>query len=226
MKSLDLLKQLTVLYVDDDLEARQRLEKILNYYFKKVYIAKSAKEALEIYKTGRINILLVDYDMPVTNGYEFLLEIRKEDSLIPAAIISSYDDKEKLFNAMKLELVDYLVKPYDTDELKKLFRMCLDWMERKGLLEVALGEDVTYSFVTKKIKVGKIEKSLTPSELKIFEHLLRNEGRVVYYDELISLIGEESTQRSLISQMSKLKKKLYVDIIVNLKDLGYKIEIK
>ena len=119
MKDLAQFKNLNVLYVDDDPMACEKLEKILKYYFANVYTANCATSAMERYKKGRCNLLLVDYDMPLINGAEFLKEIRKTNSDIPAVIISSYDDKEKLFNAIELQLVSYLVKPYSIDELKR-----------------------------------------------------------------------------------------------------------
>ncbi len=221
MKDLSQFKNLNVLYVDDDPLACAKLEKILLYYFSKVYLANSASEAMEIYKKGRCNLLLVDYDMPIMNGADFLREIRRVNSEIPAVIISSYDDKEKLFNAIELQLVSYLVKPYSMDELKEVFYKVLDWMEDKGLLEKVLAENIIYSYSTKKIYNNKKEIVLSPSEFKIFEVLLGNEKQLVSYDELMDTIGENCTHKSLVNQMHKLKKKLGIDIIKNVKDLGY-----
>lgn len=212
---------MNVLYVDDDPSACDKLEAILKYYFAQVYIAHNAHEAMEIYKKRVCNILLVDYDMPIMNGFEFLAEIRKENSLIPAIIISSYDDKEKLFKAIKLELVDYLVKPYSLDELKNVFELVLQWMEKKSILEIKLNETLTYSYVTKKLTSNESETNLTPSEFKVLEVLLSNENRIIYYDYLIELIGENSTHKSLINQVYKLNKKLGTNIIKNVKDTGY-----
>lgn len=212
---------MNVLYVDDDPSACDKLRDILKYYFGQVYIAHNAYEAMNIYKKKICNILIVDYDMPIMNGFEFLSEIRKKDYLIPAIIVSSYDDKEKLFNAIRLELVDYLVKPYSLDELKNVFYLMLQWMEKKSILEIKLSETLTYSYVTKKLSVDSEERSLSPSEFKILEVLLSNENRIIYYDYLIELIGEDSNHKSLINQVYKLNKKLGTNIIKNVKDTGY-----
>jgi len=221
MKDLTQFKNLNVLYVDDDTLACEKLQKILRYYFAKVYIANSATEAIQIYKKGRCNLLLVDYDMPIMNGADFLQEIRKTNASIPAVIISSYDDKEKLFNAIELQLVSYLVKPYSMDELKEVFYKVLKWIEDKGLLEKVLCEGKVYNYSTKKIYDNGDEIVLSPSEFKIFELLLNNEKQLISHEELMDAIGENSTPKSLVNQMHKLKKKLGIDIIKNVKDLGY-----
>jgi DNA-binding response OmpR family regulator len=221
MNDLKILKTLNVLYVDDDEEACQSIGTVLEYYFANVYIAKNGFEALEIYKKKSCNVLLVDYDMPMMNGYKFLKEVRIENSLIPAVIISSYDDKDKLFNAIKLELVEYLVKPFEHSELKELFQKILTWMEKKSLLEYHLGDNCTYSLTTKQIiKDGKTI-DLTSSEYKILEYLLFNDNRLIPYNTLIDLNSEDSNHKSLVSQIYKIKKKIGLDIIKNVKNEGY-----
>lgn len=115
----DCLKELNVLYIDDDKVACENMENTLKYFFKNVFIEHNGINALDTYKKENIHLLLVDYDMPLMNGAEFLQEIRTIDSTIPALILSSYSDKEKLMNAIKLNLVDYLVKPIEFGSLKK-----------------------------------------------------------------------------------------------------------
>jgi len=221
MKDLSQFKNLNVLYVDDDPLACEKLEKILKYYFANVYIANSAMEAMEIYKKGHCNLLLVDYDMPIMNGADFLREIRKSNTQIPAVILSSYDDKEKLFNAMELQLITYLVKPYGVDDLKEVFYKTLNWITSKGLLEKEICNGMVYSFSTKIIYHNEKEIVLSPSEFKILEVLLNNENQLIHYEYLMEAIGEKCTHKSLVNQMHKLKKKMGVDIIKNIKDFGY-----
>ena len=221
MNDLKLLKNLNVLFVDDDEEACESIGTVLKYYFNNVYIAKNGFEALEIYKSKSCHVLLVDYDMPIMNGYEFLKEVREANSLIPAVIISSYDDRDKLFNAIKLELVEYLIKPFEHNELKELFKNILAWMKKKSLLEFNLTENSIYSFTTKEIININNKIALTSSEYKILEYLLFNENRLISYDVLIDLNSEESNQKSLLSQIYKIKKKIGSDIIKNVKNEGY-----
>lgn len=221
MKNLSKLKNLNVLYVDDDPQACEKLSKILRYYFAKVYTATSAHEAMNIFEQGKCHLLLVDYDMPIMNGADFLKEVRNVNAQIPAVIISSYDDKEKLFNAIELQLINYLVKPYSLDQLKALFHKVLDWIEQKGGLEKRLNDEIVYSYSTKKlINKGKVI-TLAPSEFKILEMLLNNENKLVCYERLMNLIGDDCTHKSLVNQVHKLKKKLGIDIIQNVKDFGY-----
>ena len=221
MHDLSHLKNLNVLYVDDDIEACQTLGKTLAYYFGRVHTATSAPEAMAIFEQGECHLLLVDYDMPEINGAEFLREIRKINSRIPAVIISAYDDKEKLFNAIELQLINYLVKPYSLVELKSVFRKVLKHIDQTGGLQKALSDDVIYSFTTKQLIHGERTLSLPPSEFKILEMLIINEGKLIPYEALMGVISHNCTHKSLVNQVHKLKKKLGIDVIQNVKDLGY-----
>jgi len=214
------LKELNVLYVDDDLDACESLKNILTYYFKKVFIAHNGKDALEIYNNQICNLLIVDYDMPIMNGYEFLSKIREIDDEIPAFIISSYDDKIKLKNAIKLNLLEYIVKPYELDELKQVLKKYVEQVLKKGLLKQQISSNCFYDKTKKVILEKEKEYKLTAFEVKIFEFLLKNRKKVVSYDELLTIL-DSTNQRSLISMIHKLKKKLPKDLIENIKDIGY-----
>lgn len=220
MKNLDILKELNVLYVDDDLSACESLKHILNYYFKEVFIAHNGQKALEIYQTLPCHLLIVDYDMPIINGYEFLSKVRENDNDTPALIISSYDDKIKLKNAIKLNLLEYIVKPYELNELQNVFKKFVTLIEKRGVLQYHISDKCYYDMTQKAIFDNEIEKNLTSYEIKIFEYLLQNRGKVISYEILLDMLNS-SSHRSLISIIHKIKKKLPRKIIDNVKDIGY-----
>ena len=97
-EKLSRLKMFTLLLVEDDEELLNKLNVILSIFFKEVITAQNGKDALEIYSTQKIDMIISDYSMPLMSGYELLKEIRKENKKIPLTIISNYSDKEKLLN--------------------------------------------------------------------------------------------------------------------------------
>jgi len=94
-------------------------------------------------------------------------------------------------------------------------------MEKKSLLEYRLSDDCIYILTTKQIIVDNKNIDLTSSEYKILEYLLFNENRLIPYDTLIDLNSDDSNHKSLVSQIYKIKKKIGVDIIKNVKNEGY-----
>lgn len=223
MNDLGILKELNVLYVDDDIEACESLKKILQYYFKNVLISNNGKEALETYFKNKVHLLIVDYDMPIMNGYEFLSKIRENDDEISAFIMSSYDDKIKLKNAIPLNLLDYIVKPYELDDLKNVLNRFVDIIEKKGLLKYQISQTCYYDRMKKIVLDDVKEYKLTSYEIKIIEYLFKRANQIVEYDELLNILDSEN-QKSLVSLIYKINKKLPMKIIENIKDIGYMVK--
>ena len=96
-------------------------------------------------------------------------------------------------------------------------------IQKKGLLQYRLTDSCYYNFVTKRVIEKEKEYKLTSFEIKIFEYLLKNENKVIPYEKLLDIIETES-QKSLISMIYKIQKKLPVKIIENVKDIGYIIK--
>lgn len=218
------LKELNVLYIDDDKVACKHMEATLSYFFKEVFIEHNGLNALKTYQKESVHLLLVDYDMPIMNGLSFLQEIRKINNSIPAVIISSYNDKEKLLKAIKLNLVAYLVKPLEFSDLKDVLEECALWMDKHGLLKVNISKDCVYDYSTKTIRTKDVHVALTSYEYKIFEFLLTNKNKVVTFEEIFYILDNDDTnKKSLTSLVYKINKKLSSPIIKNIKDVGYTI---
>lgn len=222
---LSSLKVLTVLYVDDDTVACKNMKNTLTYFFKEVYTANNGAQALKIFQQKNINVLLVDYDMPIMNGYDFLKEIRSIDTTIPALMISSYSDKEKLLSAIRLNLVAYLIKPLEFKELKNALFDIVSWMEKYNPLRMKLFENCYYDFMTKNIYVDDESiANLTHYEYKVFEYLLKHSDKIVLYDAIFDLLdNDEMSKRSLSSIIYKINKKMPTSVIKNIKDVGYTV---
>ena len=220
MNELNILKELSVLYVDDDKQACESLKQILQYYFKEVFIAYNGIEALEVFENNECHFLIVDYDMPLMDGYEFLSKVREIDEEIFAIIMSSYDDKVKLKNAIKLNLLEYMTKPYELNELQGVLKNLALKVEKNGLLKVEITPECFYDKTLKQIVTNDLGEQLTSYEIKVFEYLLKNQDKIVNYDQLLDIL-DSSSHKSLISIIYKINSKLPAKLIQNIKDIGY-----
>jgi len=116
------MKQIKVLYVDDDIVSRKLFENILkkNPYVYEALEAKDGKEALTILnKNPDIELILLDIIMPTMNGIE-MLEFMKKDARfnnIPVIVLST-DDSQKI-KALETGANDFLSKPIKEEELNQ-----------------------------------------------------------------------------------------------------------
>ena len=96
MDKKELLKQKTILYVEDDEVALEVLSSILRFYTKTVYTAKNGKEGMEKVKELNPDLVLTDLEMPVMNGIVFLEKIKEYKSELPVVVITAFEDEVHL----------------------------------------------------------------------------------------------------------------------------------
>lgn len=226
-KNLTILKSLTVLYAEDDLVIQDSISRILKMFFKDVVIANDGKEAIENYNNKKIDILILDYVMPNLNGYETAKIVRKKDKKIPILITSAYTDKEKLLNAIELNLIKYIEKPILYDDLIKVFENIIKYMEENNLLQIKLDENIYYSFVDKNIIKNSEKITLTKNEVLFLELLLEKPNHLISKNIIENSVFKASVDENTLRNMVyRLRKKIDKDTIATIKDLGYIIKIK
>lgn len=117
IQNKELFKLFNILYVEDDEVVRTELSQILSTFFSNVFVATDGVQALEIFKSEKIDIIISDINMPNLNGISMLKEIRKIDEEIPVIFCTAYLEHKFLLDAIKLNVHDYLIKPINLREL-------------------------------------------------------------------------------------------------------------
>lgn len=115
----NILKNITMLYVEEDKRLRKKLISILESVLKKVYVSTDGLEALKIYKENddTIDIVLTNVVLPGINGIELLKEVRKIHTKIPFMINTECNDSDLLLEAIEYDVSEYLLKSISTKEL-------------------------------------------------------------------------------------------------------------
>ncbi len=106
-----------ILVVDDELIMRESLGDWLDRDGHEVETAVSGEEALEKVKTSHFDILLVDLKMEGMSGLEVLKEVKERDPDTAVVMITAYGSISTAIEAMKDGAYDYLLKPFDPNEL-------------------------------------------------------------------------------------------------------------
>ena len=117
----------TLLVIDDVEENCDLLKRRLEKQGFKVEIAVDGQEGMLRLNRRDINLILLDLDMPVMNGFTFLEKIKSHEqySKIPIVVISSIDDEDTAKDCIAYGASGYLFKPYKMDKIINVVNECL-----------------------------------------------------------------------------------------------------
>lgn len=222
VKGISIFKSLNVLYAEDDLVIQESITRILKLFFKEVFVANDGSEALEIYYNNQIDVIILDYVMPNFDGYQTAKLIRDLNKKIPIIITSAYTDKEKLLNAIELNLIKYIEKPILYEDLINVFGSVISSLEDNNMLLAKIDEFTYYSYVTKNIIKKDSEIVLTKNEVLFLELLLDKPNQLITKEIIENRVFKETVDENTLRNMVyRFRKKLDCDVIVTIKDLGY-----
>lgn len=164
----EFIKSLNVLYVEDELQAREISTKIFKRFFNSVDSCINGLDGfLEFQKKYQENrkydLIISDINMPKMDGLEMLEKIRELDQDIPVLFITARNESNVLLKSIKLNVSNFLVKPMEIEEVsnmilktcEKLYlKSCI--IKKQKELEVYLKTIEQITFITKMDKEGNI----------------------------------------------------------------------
>ncbi len=114
-----------ILLIEDNDPIRENTAELLELSEYEVIVARGGKEALEMMiSVKKPDLILCDIMMPEMNGYEFLKIIKQEYQLtsIPFIFFTAYTEKKDIEKGLQMGASDYIVKPFEPDELVQRIR--------------------------------------------------------------------------------------------------------
>jgi DNA-binding response OmpR family regulator len=221
---IEKLQRLTLLYAEDEEGIRKNIADSLSYYVKEVIEARDGVEAYEFYLQKKPDIVLSDIHMPNLNGIDFVKKVREENKSIPIVIITAHTDKEYLLEAIELKMEKYIVKPIELESLLNVLEKCVYLLELNQKILLKIDENYIYDYDKKELRYKDEIVLLNKKEISFFELLIKNQNRIVSYEELQDKvwIDDVMTDSALRSLVRNLRKKLPTDIIFNLSGIGYR----
>lgn len=182
----------------------------------------SAELALE----HRIHsLLLLDLGLPRKSGLDILKNIRQHANFIPVIILTARDAVEDRVQGLNAGADDYLIKPFDLDELIARIYALLRRDAGRAETEIVYG-DFTLDIVGHQAKLKGEPLDLTAKELKILYVLLEKPGVIISrerFEEMLYGWGEEIESNIVDVYIHHLRKKLGSDFIRNVRGVGYKL---
>ncbi len=182
-------KGIKVLIIDDDHSIRNMLSIVLKNEGYEVIAVESAIVALKKLKKEMIDLIISDIKMPEISGIELLRKVKSIDQEIPVIMITGFASTNDAVEAMKLGAEDYIIKPFNLDELKIIINKSIyrKTIEKENIeLKSKLTEKEKFENI-----VGKNSKML-----KIFDLI----DTISQTDSTVLISGESGTGKELIAR--------------------------
>jgi len=148
-------KILKLLLVDDEDAFRQATSRTLSRRGFIVNEAASGEEALEAIGVEKPDIILLDLKMPGMSGIETLQRIRRIEPLLPVIILTGHGDFDSAMAGIKLEVIDFIQKPVDVDQLSNRIRSILENADDRVMREPTITELMTSPSLYPKVYVDE-----------------------------------------------------------------------
>ncbi len=218
-----------ILIIDDHPKLRENLKKIFEL---EKYTAETAlhwAEWLEKVRTGKYDCVILDMNMPIMNGAEFLKQLRKIDAELPVIVLTSNSLLTDKVGAFDIWADDYLTKPFEIEELLARARAIIrrKW---KVITELVQISDIEIDLSHGKVYVSWKEIELSAKEYKIIAYLVQNRGYPKTKEEILEAVWWEKEENlplsstTLEAHISGVRKKLGKEFIITNRNIGYVVQ--
>lgn len=178
-----------------------------------------------VLRSEQFDVLLLDLGLPRKGGLQVLHSLRARHEGLPVLIITARDAVSDRVQGLDAGADDYLVKPFDLDELAARIRALLRRKSGRTAPEIEhLG--VTLSPATHRVIQDGREVVLSPKEFALLQLLMERPGNILskaQIEERLYGWGEEVESNAVEVHIHGLRRKLGTDFIVNVRGVGYRV---
>ncbi|OHA16724.1 MAG: hypothetical protein A3C79_00060 [Candidatus Taylorbacteria bacterium RIFCSPHIGHO2_02_FULL_45_28] len=221
-----------VLIVEDDPNLAQVIKKSLIAKEYTVDLAVDGSEGSFLGKSYDYDVIMLDYSLPKKNGLDVCKEIRGVGRTTPIIFLSIIDSLEIKVAALNHGADDYLVKPFELEELHAR----LEALHRRPQIkppETTLNVgDIVMNLEKRTVTRGGITINLTRKEFGVLEYLIRHQGTMVsrvLIMEHVWTADSDILSNTIETHMRNIRKKLNIagkpDLISNVTGRGYMISL-
>ena len=220
-----ILKHSNVLFISELDNSFKKIENILNLFFKKIYYTNSLEKANFFYEDFFPNVIIIDINLQKDNGMNFIKEIRKRNKNLPIIVITDLKETNILLEAIKLNLIDYILKPLDLNKFINALNLCAKQILNNGDILSFIKNSYKYNYNQKTIINNTEEIKLTKNESRLIEVFLANKNKYIKNEDIKRIIWsqKEISDSAFKSLINRLSNKIGKDLISNSFGMGYGI---
>ena len=224
------MERIRILLVDDDCQNSELLKKFLEVEGYEMEYAENGRAGWEMYASSRPDLVLLDINMPLMNGFELARRIREQDRDVLVFFLTDHTEKADRLKGFDLKGNDYIPKPFYPEELIAKIRERFEHRQSSLPTRITIGRTI-FDRNLSTIEIDGVQRHLSVRQSEILTILVQNINKTVERETILqSVWGNNSYANSLALnvQITYLRKLLGADTtisIVSLKKRGYILEV-
>ncbi|UEL49123.1 response regulator transcription factor [Terrisporobacter hibernicus] len=233
------IKNSKILIVDDEVEILNLLKMVLiKEGFEEIYTAESGKSAINLYEEINPDLAILDVMLPDMEGYDICKTIRKTSNM-PILFLSAKGEELDRIMGLAIGADDYITKPFSPKEVALRVKIQLTKNMMINSSKPYRYEKITeppFEIDEEKMEVKKNgeQVDLKPKEYKMFLYMIKHKNQIISKERFCDEVwGEDfiGFDNTIMVHIRKLREKLEEnpskpEYILNVKGLGYKLQIK
>ena len=213
-----------LLIIEDEKELALSLE---SHFFNlniEIKIALNGEIGIEIFENFKPDLVLLDVNLPLKNGWEVCEYIRKK-SEIPIIMMTARDSELDEIHGLEIGADDYIIKPFSMNVLSTKIKKYLKLNNQQEYIY----KDVEYSFKDEMLKIKNERVNLSTREQHLLEYFIKNRNKPLSRNNILLEIwgiDNEFDERASDTLVKRLRKKLgdYEELIGTVRGVGYIFE--
>jgi len=221
--------QVHIMIVEDEERLRKLIRKYLLLEGYNVHEAANGLDALDIFETETIDLIILDVMMPFKNGYEVARDVRRS-SQVPIIMLTARSEEEDKLQGFKLGIDDYMTKPFSTRELMARIKALLKRTNVTATSDRIEIGNIIIDPGARRILLNNEEITFSPKEYDCLMYFVDNPNQALSREQILNRVwgfdyfGEDRTVDTVIK---RLRKKLEGegDRIHTVRGVGYRFEV-
>ena len=221
-----------ILLVEDDTAIARSLKEGLEDEAYAVDVVHDGDDGYRTATTDDYDVIILDVMLPEMDGYEVCRELRQDGNQTPILMLTARDAERDIVEGLDVGTDDYLAKPFSFEVLLARLRALLRRPNEK-LEEILRVGDLTLDPSSKKVMRASQEINLTAKEYAVLEYLMRNAGKVLSKEQIISHVWDfdadvlpNNVELFVMFLRRKIDKPFGSKLIHTVPGFGYKLEDK
>jgi len=216
-----------IIIIEDTEKIREELKTFLIRYGYEAVAPTNFENIIQDTLKEEPDLILLDINLPITDGYYICREIRKTSD-VPIIVVTSRDNEMDELMSMNLGADDFVTKPYNTQILLARIESILRRVTGSNQRDTIVYNELKLNLSNGSVMYNGRTAELTKNELKILSCLIKNKGKIVSRDDLMDFMWNADVfvdDNNLSVNVTRLRKKLegvgMKDSIETRRGLGY-----